>query len=461
MKISISEATRLWEKALKKIEERIDDQKTFDSFFEKTYIYDISGNEISIVTPGQLSKVVIEKNYVFLIRDIIKEITDEDYNLKFYVPEDVEKGSKIDNFAHNAPVNSSNVTYFKDSKINKNLTFDNFVVGDFNKEAHKAALYVAQHDGTMFNPLFIYSHCGLGKTHLLHAIANEVVKTRMPDAKILYITANDFVEEYIKFVTAEKDNKPMKDFFKDVDILLFDDLQFLADKVKTQEMFFYIYQDMINSGKRIIITSDRQPSELKGLEDRLVSRFSQGLTLKIGDLDRESCIEILKEKIAQNNLDIEKIDYSVLCFLAEKFSKDVRELEGALQKLIFYSSNLRDTDTITLDLAIEAIGSLKGGKNVANQLSEEKIINIVCDYYNVTPTQVKGKIRTGQIALARHIAMYLIRNNLDIPLKKIGETFGGKDHTTVMSALTKVDKELKTNEQLKKAIDDLTKKIKE
>lgn len=461
MKISISEATRLWEKSLKKIEDKINDTKTFDTFFSDSYIYDISGNEISIITVGKLAKAVIEKQYLDLIRDVINELTEEEYQIRVYSQDEISDNAKSVQESFTEPKKVSSSTYFKDASLNPNLTFDNFVVGDFNKEAYQAALYVAQHGGTLFNPLFIYSHSGLGKTHLLHAIGNEILKTRMPNAKILYITANDFVEEYIKFVTAEKDNQSIKDFFKDVDVLLFDDVQFLADKVKTEEMFFYVYQDMINKGKRIIITNDRQPSELKGLEERLVTRFSQGLTVKIGEPDKETCIDILKEKITQNGLDVNKIDYSVLCFFAEKFSKNVRELEGALNNLILYSLRMKNTDIITMDVAIEAIGSLKGGKNVANQLSEEKIINTVCDYYNVTPTQVKGKIRTGQIALARHIAMYLIRNNLDVPLKKIGETFGGKDHTTVMSALSKVDKELKTNEQLKKAIEDLSKKIKE
>jgi len=462
MKLSISEATRMWENALKKINEKINDKKTFDTFFSSTYINDIDGSVVTIVTQGKVAKTVLERQYLDLIRDVLNELTNENFTVKIYTKDEIGDYTNQINVPTFEQISKhSDSAYFKDSKINPNLLFENFVVGDFNKEAHQAALYVAQHGGNLFNPLFIYSHSGLGKTHLLHAIANEVVKTRMPNAKILYITANDFVEEYIKFVTAEKENHSIKEFFNDVDILLFDDVQFLAEKVKTQEMFFYIYQNMINKGKRIIITSDRQPSELKGLEDRLVSRFSQGLTIKIGELDKESCIEILKEKINQNGLDVNKIEYSVLSFFAEKFSKDVRELEGALNSLILYSMNMSNSETITMNVAIEAVGSLKGGKSVANQLSEQKIINVVCDYYNVTPTQVTGKIRTGQIALARHIAMYLIRNNLDIPLKKIGDMFGGKDHTTVMSALTKVDKELKTDEQLKKAIADLTEKIKQ
>ena len=456
MVTSISESTRLWEKALKKIQEKIDDKKAFDTWFENSYIYDVKGNVISVVVANKVAKTLLSSRYADLIKSIVNDLTDDEYIIKVYVEEDL--ASRPITTKVNAE-EEEDVQYFKDARINPNLTFDNFVVGEFNKEAHKAALYVAKNGGTLFNPLFIYSHSGLGKTHLLHAIGNEVLNGRMPNAKILYINANDFVEEYIKFVKAEKDNRSIKDYFKGVDILLFDDVQFLADKVKTEEMFFHVYQDMINKGKRIIITSDRQPTSLKGLEDRLITRFTQGLTVKINDPSKESCVAILKKKIVEYGLDLDKIDENVILFLAEKFSKNVRELEGALQKLMFYIMNLGDYDTITMDVAIEAIGSLKGGKAVAAQLSEQKIINIVADYYNLTPSMLTSKTRVSQITLARHIAMYLIRKHLDVPLKKIGDTFGGKDHTTVMSGIEKVEKELKTDEQLKKAIEELEQRI--
>lgn len=463
MNISISESTRLWEKVLKKVEEKLNEKKTFDSWFANSYINDISGNIITVVAPNKVAKTLLSGQYADLIKDSLSDLIDEDFVIKYITVDETKTSSNSKSSTKKEGNSSSTVTntYFKDAKLNPNLTFENFVVGEFNKDAHQAAKYVATHGGTLFNPLFIYSHSGLGKTHLLHAIGNEILKNRMPNANILYITASDFVEAYIKFVTAEKGDQTLKDFFKDVDVLLLDDVQFLAEKVKTEEMFFYIYQDMINKGKRIIITNDRQPSELKGMEERLVTRFSQGLTVKIGDPDKETLVEILKEKIIQNGMDINKIDANVLYFFADKFSKNVRELEGALNRLILHSMNFNDSDTITLEDAMEAINDLKGGKSFQNQINEQKIINVVCDYYNVTPSQVTGKIRTGQIALARHIAMYLIRNHLDIPFKKIGEMFGGKDHTTVMSAVTKVDKELKTDEQLKKAISELEKKIKQ
>ena len=282
----------------------------------------------------------------------------------------------------------------------------------------------------------------------------------MPNAKIIYINTDDFVEEYIRFVRGEKESQSMKSFFKTVDVLLLDDVQIMAGKVKTAEMFFSIYQDLINRGKQIIITSDKQPSELKGLEERLITRFSQGLTVKIGEPDIDTSVEILKQKITTYGMDVEKFDANVLLFLAEKYSSNVRDLEGAVKNIFFSCIDLSDEERITMDVAIKAVGSIRGGKNIAAQLSEQKIINVVADYYNISPSDITGKVRTGQIALARHISMYLIRKHLDVPLKKIGDMFGGKDHTTVMSGISKVDKELKTNKQLQEAIEELESKLK-
>ena len=461
MVTSISETTRLWEKALKKIEERLGEKKTFETFFSDTFIDSINGNTIVVSAKNEVSRVLLSGQYKKLVTEVLSDITEDEYNVVFVAPKEVSKSSRAAKNNQNNDNNKPKANYFEGSEIKPDLTFANFVVGDFNKEAHKAALYVARNGGTLFNPLFIYSHSGLGKTHLLHAIANEVKASRLPDAKILYTTANDFVEAYVRFVKGETGGESLKEYFKSFDILLFDDIQFLEDKVKTEEMFFTVYQYMINSGKRVIITSDRQPIELKGLEDRLVTRFKQGLTVNIGEPNLETCAEIFISKMKERGISEEQIDPTVINFFASKFNKDVRELEGAANSLVFYSLSLGDGERITMDMAIKAVGSIKGGNEVATQLSEQKIINTVASYYRLEPSQLTSKVRTGQIALARHIAMYLIRNHLDVPLKKIGDMFGGKDHTTVMSGISKVDKELKTDTQLKKAIEELEKKIKE
>ncbi|HHT66849.1 MAG TPA: chromosomal replication initiator protein DnaA [Erysipelotrichaceae bacterium] len=455
MNTSISEMARVWQQTLKIIDKRLNERHIFDSFFANTYINDVSGDVVTIIVDSLTSERLLSSKYVEIIKEALNDVTEHNYNLVFKQLSEIKK---VNLKQKNKKVEES--LFFKDAKINTSLTFDSFVEGSFNKEACRAAKMISKNPGKVFNPLFIYSNSGLGKTHLLHAIGNQIKNVTKPGAKVLYIDANDFVDEYVKFVKGEKESESIKDFFSTVDVLLFDDVQFLENKVKTEEMFFYVYQKMVNSNKQIVITSDRQPSELKGLEDRLITRFSQGLTTKINSPDIATCIKILEKQIEKVELDIKNFDPAVLNFYAEKFSSNVRELEGSFNRLIFYITQIKQVDKVTLDIAIEAVQSITGTKNAATQLSEHKIINIVSNYYNLTPSQLVGKLRTGQIVLARHIAMYLIRLNLDVSLTKIGNTFGGRDHTTVMNGVLKVEKMLKNNTALKEAIDNLQKRLK-
>lgn len=447
---TLSEMTQLWDKTLNKLEKRINEPKVFESFFKKSYINDINKDLITVVCDSALGVQLMQNKYYAVIKDTINELSDNEYELVFTIGDQnkqaVEEKPKQPNF-------------FAYSKINKTLTFDNYIVGDFNREVAQAGMIVAKNPGTMFNPLFIHSNSGLGKTHLLHAIANYIQQEVNPGAKILYVNGNDFVEEYIQFVRGDRESESLKNFVCNFDVLLFDDIQLLKGKVKTQEMFFSIYQRMINDGKQIIISSDKNPNELKDIEDRLITRFNQGLVITIREPDRDSCVSILENKIESNGMDITKFDNSVLYFFADKFSKNVRELEGALNRLIFHVLNFKDSERITMDVAAEAVQTLVGGKTIATQINEQKIINIVSEYYSLTPEQLVGKSRLGQVALARHIAMYIIRNDLDISLEKIGEMFGGRDHSTVINAISHVDKELTTDAQLKHAIEDLRKRI--
>jgi chromosomal replication initiator protein len=320
---------------------------------------------------------------------------------------------------------------------------------------------IASNPGKLFNynPLFIYSHSGLGKTHLLHAIGNYV-KDNAPALKVLYITTDDFVDEFIKYVHGDRESENLKDFFKAIDVLMVDDIQFLSDKTKTEEMFFHIFNALVNAGKQIILTSDRHPTELRGLEARLVTRFGSGLTMNITKPDQATCVEILKRKIETNGLDSKSFDHDVLDFFAERFSNNVRELEGALNRLLFYVINIKQAKHIDMALAIESVQPLIGPNGPKTGVTETKIITTVADYYNLTPNQLTGKIRTSQIAMARHIAMYLIRTMLDLPFLKIGSLFGGKDHSTVMNAVSKVEKSLKNDQSLIAAIDTLQKRLK-
>lgn len=457
---SVSEMTRVWQQTLKLIDQRLGERQIFDSFFANTYINDVYGDVMTVVVDSATAERLLSVKYVELIREALNDVTEKHYNLVFKQLKEIKKSIISKPVASSTTLNQEEETLFKTSKINPKLTFDTFVEGEFNKEAYRAARMISQSPGKVFNPLFIYSNSGLGKTHLLHAIGNHIKTNVIPGAKILYIDANDFVEEYIKFVKGEKESESIKDYFSTVDVLLFDDVQFLENKVKTEEMFFYIYQKMVNSNKQVVITSDRQPNELKGLEDRLITRFSQGLTIKINNPDQGTCVKILEQQIKNAGLETKNFDPVVLNFYAEKFSSNVRELEGSFNRLIFYTTQIKQIEKVTLDIAIEAVQNITGIKNAAAQLTEQKIINIVASYYNLSTAQLISKTRTGQITLARHIAMYLIRLNIDIPLTKIGQTFGGRDHTTVMNGILKVENMLKTNDGLKVVVDKLQKRLK-
>ena len=449
---TLSEIAQLWDRVLDRLQTKINDRHIFDSFFSDTYIHAIDTNEIKVVVNSGLASNLLSTKYLDVLAMTVAEITQTNFKLLFLQKSDLEKNIKT-------PEKKS--SFFANSFVNRKYTFDNFVVGTSNREAHQAAVLIASNPGKLFNynPLFIYSQSGLGKTHLLHAIGNYV-RENAPSLKVLYITTDDFVDEFIKYVSGEKDSDNMKDFFKAIDVLMVDDIQFLSEKVKTEEMFFHIFNHLVNAGKQIILTSDRHPSEIRGVESRLVTRFNSGLTMNITVPDLPTRVAILKKKIEANGLDITYFDEEVFHFFAERFSNNVRELEGALNRLVFYVINIKQTKHITMAVAIESVQPLIGSGVMVSSLTENRIINTVADYYNLTSQQLTGRIRTNQIAMARHIAMYLIRTLLDVPFLKIGALFGGKDHSTVMNAVKKVEKSLKVDEAIATAVDQLEKRLK-
>lgn len=451
---TISEKRQIWDRVLIGIQNEIMDPRIFDSFFNNSYIYSISGDTIVVSVNSKLAANLISTKYNDLISEVVAQTTQSKFKLVFMPESEIQASA--------TPVTEKveeKKQFFVNSFINPKHTFDSFVVGQCNREASQASLMIASNPGKLFNPLFIYSQSGLGKTHLLHAIGNYI-KENTPRLKVLYISTDDFVDEFVRSVRGDREIEELRDFFKTVDVLLIDDIQFLADKNKTADMFFNVFNTMINLGKQVVLTSDRHPNDLKGLEARLVTRFNAGLSINIQEPDKETLLSILKMKIEANNLDITNFDDDVLDFIAEKFSKNIRELEGAINRLLFYSINIKQSKHIDLPLAIESVSSIINVKETERMLSEERIIEVVADYYNLTVSQLKGNVRSSQLALARHISMYLIRTMLDVPFKKIGQTFGGKDHSTVMSAVEKVESNLKTNPQLSQAIHEIQNRLK-
>ena len=459
MVVSLSQQNQLWNRILSNIKERVEDKHIYDSFFANTKLHKVEGDIMYICVDSKLSIKLIEGNstYTSYILDSIKEVTETEYKIRLLSKEEIVE--KKDSLNKDSQLIETKERFFSTCCLNAKYNFDNFVVGSCNKEAVQASLLVTQSPGTSFNPLFLYSKPGLGKTHLLHAIGN-FVKEKKPYAKVIYITTDAFIDEYIKYVHGDQQEESLKDFLKSCDVLLVDDIQSLADKQKTQEMFFYIFNALVNNNKQIVLTSDRHPSELKGLEDRLVSRFNMGLSINLQNPDTETLLSILKTKIEANGLDVNNFDYNGLVFLAENFSKNVRELEGALNRLIFYTITTKHSKKIDIQTIKDSVKPMMHSKDSKKVLSEEKIISTVCEYYHLTENQIKSKSRLSQIALARQIAMYLCRSMLGTPYKQIGVLFGGRDHSTVITSVDKVETMLKTDSSLSTALSKLQKNLK-
>lgn len=454
MENSLSEIAALWDRVLVRIKERMcdtNDQIVFDTFFGDSYIDAIKDNQMIVIVNSGLAVEILSSKYKDLVNQSVQDVTESNYQVRFAQKEELKKA---------AEVKSAKPIYFADSYLNKGFTFKNFVVGPSNREAYQASLMVSQNPGKLYNPVLICGGSGLGKTHLLHAIGNAI-NERFPTLHVLYVTAQDFFNEYVKYVTGDKEGNSIVDWFKaNVDVLLIDDVQFLVNKQKTEETFFAIYNSFYAAGKQVVITADQHPSKLNGLDERLKSRFVQGLPLSINPPEKETRENILKLRIAANNLDVADFDADVISYIADKFHDNVRQLEGALDRLLFYTVNIRPTKHVDLATAMASLQSLVDVQDDKTKLSEEKIINVVADYYSLAPYQLTGKIRTSQIALARHVAMYLIRLLLDVPFTKIGQMFGGKDHATVMNGVNKVENQLKTDKPLQEAISKLKDRLK-
>ena len=453
MALTLEQKSKIWNSVLEDIRGKINDRNVFDAFIADTKIFKIEGNLIYIATGSNLSCHFLKANdhYLSIIKESLKEKTQTEYDITFLSKDDIKDTTKVANI-------EQKTTFFASCSLNTQYTFDNFVVGSCNKEAVQASLLVANNPGVSFNPLFIYSKSGLGKTHLIHALGNYI-RTNNPYKKVLYITTDAFIDEYVKFSRGEQQEENLKDFLRSVDVLLVDDIQFLSEKNKTAEMFFNVFNYLISNGKQVVLTSDKSPNELKGLDDRLVSRFNMGLSVNIKNPDVDTCIEILKRKIEANSLNISDFDYDGLVYLAENFSRNVRELEGALNRLLFYKISTKHTSKIDVDTIMESVSGIKASKEKSQTLTDEKIIEAVGDFYRLTEEQIKSKVRTSQIALARQICMYLCRNMLNTSFVQIGKIFGGRDHSTVMTAVEKVENLLKTDINLSTAISQIKKSL--
>ncbi|KGN00171.1 chromosomal replication initiation protein [Clostridium novyi A str. 4570] len=439
---------QLWTKTLNIIKGELT-EVSFNTWIKSISPISMNENTIKLEVPNDFTRGILESRYKDLIINAIKLITSKKYNIEFSITSE----EIFNNQQHKPKSPNDNIVVNDEmtSILNPKYTFDSFVIGNSNRFAHAASLAVAESPAKAYNPLFIYGGVGLGKTHLMHAIGHYILQNT-PNAKVVYVSSEKFTNELINSIKDDK-NEEFRNKYRNVDVLLIDDIQFIAGKERTQEEFFHTFNALYEADKQIILSSDRPPKEIPTLEDRLRSRFEWGLIADIQAPDFETRIAILKKKADVENLDIPN---EVMVYIATKIKSNIRELEGALIRIVAYSS-LTNRE-ISVDLAAEALKDIISSEQ-NKQITIELIQDIVCNYFNLKIQELKSSRRTRNIAFPRQIAMYLSRKLTDMSLPKIGEEFGGRDHTTVIHAYEKISNILKKDESLRNVIDDLNKKI--
>ncbi len=413
---------------------------TYKTWILPLEIASIENNLIVIRTSSIVHKDMIEGRYIDLIKNTFSFLTNIDYNIKVVSKEEQKSpGNLIEgNFDNSSSIQTGN--FYNRSNLNPKYTFDSFVVGENNRFAQAAALAVSEAPGTAYNPLFLYGGVGLGKTHLMHAIGNEILKHNR-DSNILYVTSEQFNNNLIAGIKEGK-MENFRNKYRNTDVLLVDDIQFLAGRDTNQEEFFNTFNTLHEAGKQIIISSDRPPKDIQPLEERLRSRFGWGLIVDISNPSYETRMAILQKKTQLDNI---IIDNDILSNIATKVDTNIRELEGVLKKLIALST-LKSLP-LSIALSEEAIADVTSPKN--RVLSIEYIQEVVSKYFDVTLEDLKGSRRSSDVVFPRQVAMYLCKNVAQISYPKIGQAFGKRDHSTVMHACEKIETEIKENTNTK------------
>lgn len=445
----------LWDNFLEKIKPKIS-SLSYDTWFKNTKLVSLDENVAKILVDSPLQKKSLEETWYQTISDVFSEITNTSFDFEFVFESDIKAKENIPVENIGVPLNTP-----EKSNLNPKYTFDSFIVGDSNKFAYMAAVSVAENPGKTYNPLFLYGNSGLGKTHLMHAIGNYIIESS--NKKVLYVTSEQFISDFLNLNKKDESGTnfnyidSFKSKYRGIDVLIIDDIQFLGGATQTQQEFFNTFNKLYDDNKQIIISSDRSPDDLKKLEDRLRTRFNWGLSVNIYPPEYEMRVEILKKKIIGQNM-VGTISDDVIAYIANNCDSDVRQLEGALTRVIAYATMFNTSD-INLNLAIDALKDyLSKSSFVKNNI--QKIQQVVAEYYNITVEDLKSKKRKAEIAFPRQVAIYLCRTLTDESFPKIGIQFGGRDHSTVMHSVDKIDSELKTNPQFKDIIDALKSKMK-
>jgi chromosomal replication initiator protein len=440
----------IWEQVLLMMKERMSGP-TFETWFTGTRIasYDEKTNRLVVHAPNSFTRNWLQKHYTRVIENALTALTEHEFSVHFAVS--TESTENSNEKTNETPLPESGNTAGPTHPLNPKYTFETFVIGASNRFAHAASLAVAETPAKAYNPLFIYGGVGLGKTHLMHAIGHYVLR-HTPHAKVLYLSSERFINE---FINAIRDNytEEFRNRYRSIDVLLIDDIQFLAKKEQTQEEFFHTFNALHEAGKQIVISSDRPPKEIPTLEDRLRSRFEWGLITDIQPPDLETRIAILQRKAKSDGLQVpEEVAY----FIATQINSNIRELEGALIRVMAYSSLVNQD--ISIDLAEQALRDIISADR-PKVITVSQIQKVVGDHFGLKVDELKAKKRTKNIAFARQIAMYLTRELTDLSLPKIGDAFGGRDHTTVIHACEKVAEEMAKDPSLKSTVERLAEAI--
>ena len=444
------DTNKIWDSFIEEIKKSTS-KLSFDMFFSDLSLYKLDvDNKIIYIQLEDISIIkFLREKYIVQIEDIFSRMLGDDFQVVIK-SKDEYKSNKIDK---KKKVRKS--LYKDNSKLfNPKFNFENFVVGGNNRFAYAASLAVAESPAEAYNPLFLYGGSGLGKTHLMQAIGIQVIKND-PTSNVLYISSETFTNELIEAINTQNTNQ-FKEKYRNIDILLIDDIQFLEGKEATQEEFFHTFNTLYENNKQIVISSDRPPSNLQKLDERLTTRFGFGITADVQPADFETRVAILKKKIELADIELDSDIEEVCNLIAEKIKYNIRELEGAMNRMISFSEIMNNK--IDLDFAKIVLKDIY--RDTDKAIAPERIRSTVASYYDIKVSDLDSKRRTAEIALARQVAMYLCRESTDFSFSKIGEIFGGRDHSTVMSNCNKIQILYQEDEIIKYDIDEINKKIK-
>ena len=444
------DTNKIWDSFIEEIKKSTS-KLSFDMFFSDLSLYKLDvDNKIIYIQLEDISIIkFLREKYIVQIEDIFSRMLGDDFQVVIK-SKDEYKSNKIDK---KKKVRKS--LYKDNSKLfNPKFNFENFVVGGNNRFAYAASLAVAESPAEAYNPLFLYGGSGLGKTHLMQAIGIQVIKND-PTSNVLYISSETFTNELIEAINTQNTNQ-FKEKYRNIDILLIDDIQFLEGKEATQEEFFHTFNTLYENNKQIVISSDRPPSNLQKLDERLTTRFGFGITADVQPADFETRVAILKKKIELADIELDSDIEEVCNLIAEKIKYNIRELEGAMNRMISFSEIMNNK--IELDFAKIVLKDIY--RDTDKAIAPERIRSTVASYYDIKVSDLDSKRRTAEIALARQVAMYLCRESTDFSFSKIGEIFGGRDHSTVMSNCNKIQTLYQEDELIKYDIDEINKKLK-